>query len=444
MQNVGGSPDTNENISDVTVSGSEGEGGGQIVRIALPLAMLLSRSVRITDVRKGRSNPGLRPQHVASAQLVAQVASACLLGAHVSSSSIFLEPGNPVEQTLPLKSTVGTAGATSLVLQAALPVALRFLPGYDVDGSDVTMRISGGTSVQWSPPSDYVKYVLIPNLRHFGVQLRYDVARHGFYPQGRGECSVTIDKSQCPRVVAEDGSPGRVLRSCILTHRGYITSIKGSLIVRGDEYQQLGVVDSIVRSVVQVLRRFTRNHEGYPSFDHSDVEVQLLSKLDAKDNSVVLTLYARSSCGTVLGSSVIWNAGVSFKERGNPKRRPSGKRNEKEERFERWRNTAASSGQCAAEELCDALESMAVVDVHMADQLCILMAMGSGTSRLLVPHPSQHLSTAIHVIKQFGIAIELQEVPNCRHWELVCEGSNVFLQDQRESQKEGEPKSGPT
>ncbi|KAI0567150.1 RNA 3'-terminal phosphate cyclase [Gracilaria domingensis] len=428
---AGSLPDINEKVADVTVNGSEGEGGGQIIRIALPLAMLLSRSVRITDVRKGRPNPGLRPQHLASAQMVAQITSACLFGGQISSGCLFLEPGEPKEISLPLTTTVGTAGAISLVLQAVLPVALKFLPGYSIDGDQISMRISGGTSVPWSPTSDYIKYVFVPNLRLFGLRLRYDVIRHGFFPQGGGECAITIDKSNCANSTTEDGGSGKVMQSCALTRRGNVTCIKGSLIVSGKEYPQHGVVDAMIQRTVQVVRKFTRSREGYPEFGYTDIEVQELSGLDARDDSMVLTLYAHASCGTVLGSSVIWNARMAARNRDRSKQKQSRKENVRELKFARWRDCAASSGESAATELCEALESLAVVDMHMADQLCILMAMSEGISTLLVPEPSRHLLTVVQLLKQFGINTHLAKVPNSNYWELTCEGRNMLLQDQK-------------
>src|SRR5689334_15121654 len=48
----------------VTLDGSQGEGGGQILRTALTLSLLTGRPFRVVKVRANREKPGLRPQHL--------------------------------------------------------------------------------------------------------------------------------------------------------------------------------------------------------------------------------------------------------------------------------------------------------------------------------------------------------------------------------------------
>ena len=48
----------------IIIDGSEGEGGGQIVRNACALSLVTGEPFRITNVRGGREKPGLIRQHV--------------------------------------------------------------------------------------------------------------------------------------------------------------------------------------------------------------------------------------------------------------------------------------------------------------------------------------------------------------------------------------------
>ena len=48
----------------LSLDGSYGEGGGQILRTPLALAALTGAPVRIEGIRARRSKPGLRPQHL--------------------------------------------------------------------------------------------------------------------------------------------------------------------------------------------------------------------------------------------------------------------------------------------------------------------------------------------------------------------------------------------
>ncbi|MBC7240769.1 MAG: hypothetical protein H5T71_11800, partial [Chloroflexi bacterium] len=57
----------------ILLDGSYGEGGGQILRTALALAALTGRPFRVQNIRAGRENPGLRPQHLAAVRAVAHL-----------------------------------------------------------------------------------------------------------------------------------------------------------------------------------------------------------------------------------------------------------------------------------------------------------------------------------------------------------------------------------
>ena len=47
----------------VILDGSQGEGGGQMLRTALTLSLLSGRPFQMTRIRANREKPGLRPQH---------------------------------------------------------------------------------------------------------------------------------------------------------------------------------------------------------------------------------------------------------------------------------------------------------------------------------------------------------------------------------------------
>ena len=48
----------------LTIDGSFGEGGGQVLRSSLSLALVTRRSFTMTNIRRSRVKPGLMPQKI--------------------------------------------------------------------------------------------------------------------------------------------------------------------------------------------------------------------------------------------------------------------------------------------------------------------------------------------------------------------------------------------
>ncbi|MGH7408036.1 MAG: RNA 3'-terminal phosphate cyclase, partial [Candidatus Methylomirabilales bacterium] len=168
---------------ETIIDGAYGEGGGQILRTALSLSALLTRPVRIENIRAGRRNPGLQAQHLVALQALGEITRAEVEGARVGATAIRFAPG-PVHAGS-FRFAVGTAGAVTLVLQAVLlPLAW---------GDSVSaLTITGGTHVPWSPPVPYLEEVLLPALAPAGLHASVELLRWGFYPKGGGEVRVMV------------------------------------------------------------------------------------------------------------------------------------------------------------------------------------------------------------------------------------------------------------
>jgi len=98
-------------------AGSMLEGGGQILRNAAALAAITAMPIKVTNIRAGRSKPGLRAQHLAGLQLVAEVCQGKLTGGTIGSQQISLRP-----QHLTSGHHIGdtkTAGSCMLLAQVA-------------------------------------------------------------------------------------------------------------------------------------------------------------------------------------------------------------------------------------------------------------------------------------------------------------------------------------
>ncbi|HEY0386207.1 MAG TPA: RNA 3'-terminal phosphate cyclase, partial [Pyrinomonadaceae bacterium] len=103
----------------LTIDGSFGEGGGQIIRSSLALSVITGKPFRIYNVRARREKPGLQRQHLTAVRAAAEISSAEVDGAGVGAQAFTFKPSavTPGEYAF----DIGTAGSTTLVLQTVLP-----------------------------------------------------------------------------------------------------------------------------------------------------------------------------------------------------------------------------------------------------------------------------------------------------------------------------------
>lgn len=167
----------------VRIDGSQGEGGGQILRTALAMGAVYGRPVEIFNVRAGRATPGLRHQHVACLRAAAEICGAEVEGDAVGSLRVAFRPGRIRPGVY--RFEVGTAGSVTLVAQMVLPILLS------ADGAS-TVTIVGGTHVPLSPTWDYFAETFLPQLRRMGAEVDARIVRHGFSPAGGGEVVLDV------------------------------------------------------------------------------------------------------------------------------------------------------------------------------------------------------------------------------------------------------------
>lgn len=196
-------------MEPLVVDGSHGEGGGQILRTAVAFSMILRRPVRVTKIRAGRSVPGLRPQHVASLNIVRQVSGGRLEGATVGSSEISFTPGNISSSSLFLD--MKTAASITLALQAVIPAVA-------LSGVRLELDLVGGTDVPWSPPFDYLSTVIREGYRRLGIGFTVEAGKRGYYPVGGGHVKATIGPCEKVRAleltVSPPPSPVSIMSRC--------------------------------------------------------------------------------------------------------------------------------------------------------------------------------------------------------------------------------------
>ena len=186
----------------VRIDGSEGEGGGQVLRTALALSLATGTPFRIENVRAKRKKPGLLRQHLTAVRAATAVGGARVEGDAIGSSVLEFRPG--AAQAGNYDFAVGTAGSATLVLQTVLPPLL-------LAGGPSTIAIEGGTHNPAAPPFDFIDRVFLPALERTGASVTRTLERAGFYPAGGGRLVARIQ-------------PVRALRELDLLDRGEIVA----------------------------------------------------------------------------------------------------------------------------------------------------------------------------------------------------------------------------
>jgi RNA 3'-terminal phosphate cyclase (ATP) len=166
------------------IDGSQGEGGGQVLRSALALSMVTGTPFRIDQIRARRAKPGLLRQHLTAVQAATQVCGAEVLGASLGSSRLDFKPGKVRPGAYAF--AVGTAGSATLVLQTVLPALLTA-------SEPSTLTLEGGTHNPFAPPFDFLARAFLPLIGPLGPRVTVALERPGFYPAGGGRFRARIE-----------------------------------------------------------------------------------------------------------------------------------------------------------------------------------------------------------------------------------------------------------
>lgn len=198
----------------IEIDGSEGEGGGQILRSSLTLSLLTGRPFRIRNIRAKRSRPGLLRQHLTAVQAAAKIGQARVSGDSPGSLSLEFVPGSIRGGEYCFQ--IGTAGSAMLVLQTILPALI-------LADKPSMITLTGGTHNPQAPPFDFFLRTFVPLINRMGPKISAKINRYGFYPAGGGELEVEI-------------TPVRSLKSFSLINRGDLIEKQAEILITGISY----------------------------------------------------------------------------------------------------------------------------------------------------------------------------------------------------------------
>ena len=174
-------------METVFIDGSEGEGGGQILRTSLTLSCITGRGVHIENIRAGRPKPGLAKQHISCVQAACRISNGQCKGAEQSSKALDFQPDKVVGGDF--NFDIGSAGAASLVMQTVLLVLF-------LADKPSAVTIAGGTHNPMAPPFDFVRETFLPAISMGGFQCDCELLKYGFYPAGGGKIIFKVRPRQ--------------------------------------------------------------------------------------------------------------------------------------------------------------------------------------------------------------------------------------------------------
>ncbi|MDT7858991.1 MAG: RNA 3'-terminal phosphate cyclase [Candidatus Aenigmarchaeota archaeon] len=301
-------------------------GYGQVLRTAIALSALTLQPIRVFNIRINRPNPGLRPQHLTGVLEAAKLCHAEVKNAKIGSTEITFIPKRldiPNRIIIDIK----TAGSVTLLLQTILPIVI-------FSNKKVSITIFGGTDVPGSPTINYYKKVFAYYLEKFGVILKINVERYGFYPKGGGKVNIEVNGV-------------KNLNSVSFVEKGELREISGFSIA-SKELQKARVAERQIAGLESVLEKI---NGSYQYVDTLSIGTSLLAIAEYEN--------------CILGKD-----GLGEK----------GKR-------------AEDVGREVGLELKKSIESNACLDKFMADQILIFAALARGSSEFTIEEFTDHVNT---------------------------------------------------
>jgi RNA 3'-terminal phosphate cyclase (ATP) len=346
----------------LTLDGSHGEGGGQILRTALSLSAVTTRPFHLINIRAGRRNPGLLPQHLSAIRAAAAISGAVVSGDRLASTDLSFAPSHPPQPgsyviDVAETSGRGSAGSVTLILQTLLvPLALA--------GGASALVLRGGTHVEWSPPFDDLVNCYFPMLRRMGFRFDAELTRWGWYPVGQGEIVCGIAAG-----LAERNSMHP--KPVDLPARGSLLRIAG--------------------------RAVAANLPAHIPQRMADRALSSLGTLDVPVHIQPLCVTAACAGAGIFLVAEYEQVAASFSAYG------------------RLGRPSVAVADTAVAAFHEHHASEAAVELHLSDQLLLPLALATGTSNFTAPRPSGHLMTNAWTIGQFAIAdISIEAGTPCR------------------------------
>lgn len=397
----------------IDIDGSYLEGGGQILRLSLALAVVTNKNVHITNIRKGRSTPGLQQQHMYTCLTISKLFKWKLFNCYLQSTEILLSNNNENKLNHNIEKNqeidLNGAGSIGLVIQQLLPLLLLSKrDSMSENNNDTCIEIKGGTVVIASPSTFYLKDVLFPLFKiFFDIKYEFNILRHGTFPIGGGRVELTIkDKVDYFKSikVTDRGSLKKVLVRLI-----YSTTVE-------DSDYAINTNDQIKKEVMKILldndyiskntkedelmKEFNENYnDNDEDLDQNKVNIEkefneTKENEKKKDNIVIEVENSKiiSHKGFTLAFEIIAyfeNTIIYHEEKSSEKKIID------KSTINKMRENVVSDFKTTIENpyIC--------FDEYTVDHLIIFMSLAKGVSEINIDSLSKHSKTAIYIVNKF-------------------------------------------
>jgi len=323
----------------IEIDGSYLEGGGQILRTACALSAIRQIPCHIFNIRKGRKEPGLKPQHLLGLRALSELCNGKLEGDYLGSEEIWFYPGSLESAKKELRIKIETAGSITLLLQTLIPPSL-------FAKEPITILINGGaTDTFFSPTIDHFRYVFLKILEKMGARIEVQIEKRGFYPKGGAKVKAIVYPAKLKPITLTD--PG-ALKEIII-----ISGASELLKERKVAERQISGAKQILGKLKLPIREIV---EYYPTLSPGS-QINIIAKFE----------------NTIIGSDNLGRIGKG----------------------------AEIVGKEVALEFLKEGKTGACLDKHLADQILPFMALSQGKSEVTVSEITNHCRTNIWVIEKF-------------------------------------------
>ncbi len=326
--------------------GSEGEGGGAILRLATAFATILQQPVRIYNIRKKRPKPGLQTQHLIGLNALANLCGGTLKDAKLGAEVITYIPTDDWCDHLGL--SIATAGSVGLVFQSIQLAALG------MKNRSLEVRCNGGATFgKWAPSIPYIDNVTWKIFRHLNYRVNLKIERHGFYPKGGAKIQATFHPPN---------------------------ELKGIDLSNFTPPQTASILSYATNTLkkAQVAERQAKIIEDFLNKKEMQTSASI-HYVDANNPGSGVLVFSPESTSFLAGDFV------------GEKRLP-----------------AENVGKGAVERYLKSYDAETTVDPLLADQVIPILALATSSTVFTTPYISNHLNTNIDIIKRFlDVSIEI-------------------------------------